>query len=160
MLRPTEPGDAGEDSAEAATDLEEGDTKLERCAIAVTQKVPTSELQANVKLIDTLVSCHECLADEDGLAHLSEVHRLVCACMPSFDSRNFGYKKLSDFMRATDKFEVRTERVVRRAMQCIHPMPRIGCYCFAKYQPFGCCCDCLPCSRALHRAVQYGPALT
>jgi uncharacterized LabA/DUF88 family protein len=49
---------------------------------------------------------------EDGWAHLGAVGHQI-SNRASFDSRNFGYRKLSDLIEATEQFEVkRDEQIV------------------------------------------------
>jgi uncharacterized LabA/DUF88 family protein len=44
--------------------------------------------------------------DDDGWAHLGEVGNQI-GNQASFDPRNYGYRKLSDLVQATDLFEVK-----------------------------------------------------
>ena len=71
--------------------------------------IPKDEqtLRANKKLIVLLKDAYEAVDDEDGWAHLGEFGAQITKLSSSFDSRNYGYKKLSDLVRATDMFEVR-----------------------------------------------------
>ena len=46
--------------------------------------------------------------DEDGWANLSAVGVLMRKQQPDFDSRNWGYAKLSDLVSATDHFVLET----------------------------------------------------
>ena len=46
------------------------------------------------------------LADENGWAFLGEVGNLLLKKQPSFDSRNYGYQKLSQLIQAMDRFEI------------------------------------------------------
>lgn len=71
--------------------------------------IPKDEqtLRANKKLIRLLKDAYEAVDDEDGWAHLGEFGAQITKLSSSFDSRNYGYKKLSDLVRATDMFEVR-----------------------------------------------------
>ena len=57
-------------------------------------------------------------SDDAGWAHLGEVGSILTKKRPDFDSRNYGYSKLSDLPDASQRFEVRrSERgvQVRRA---------------------------------------------
>lgn len=56
-----------------------------------------------IKLISTSV---DDIADENGWAYLGDVGNLIQKKKPSFDSRNYGYRKLSSLIRATGKFEM------------------------------------------------------
>ena len=46
------------------------------------------------------------LADENGWAFLGDVGNLILKKQPSFDSRNYGYQKLSQLIQAMDRFEI------------------------------------------------------
>ena len=48
----------------------------------------------------------EDLADEDGYAYLGDLGTLLIKKQPDFDSRNYGYAKLSRFIAALDGFEI------------------------------------------------------
>ncbi len=71
--------------------------------------IPKDEqkLRTNKKLIELLKDAYEAVDDEDGWAHLGVFGAQITKLSSSFDSRNYGYKKLSDLVRATDMFEVR-----------------------------------------------------
>ena len=45
-------------------------------------------------------------ADEDGWAFLGDVGSLILKKQPNFDSRNFGFQKLTPLFKSTKKFEV------------------------------------------------------
>ncbi|MDT0648994.1 NYN domain-containing protein [Autumnicola edwardsiae] len=46
------------------------------------------------------------VADEDGWAFLGDVGSLLQKKQPNFDSRNYGYQKLTPMINAIDKFEI------------------------------------------------------
>ena len=46
------------------------------------------------------------LADENGWAFFGDVGNLLLKKQPSFDSRNYGYQKLSQLIQAMDRFEI------------------------------------------------------
>ena len=48
----------------------------------------------------------EDLADEDGYAYLGDLGTLLIKKQPDFDSRNYGYSKLSKFIAALEGFEI------------------------------------------------------
>ena len=62
------------------------------------------------KLRDLLTSAISSTAQEDGWAHLGAVGSLVNKNDPSFDSRNFGYKKLGDLVRDQAYLEIDPRR--------------------------------------------------
>jgi len=48
--------------------------------------------------------------NEDEWVNLSEVGNRMTKLFPDFDQRNYGYKKLSDFIKALDIFNVKVEK--------------------------------------------------
>jgi uncharacterized LabA/DUF88 family protein len=56
-----------------------------------------------ISLISTTVSD---LSDDDGWAFLGDVGGLLQKKMPNFDSRNYGFEKLTPLIKAIDKFEL------------------------------------------------------
>ena len=55
---------------------------------------------------DMIVVSVNDLADENGLAFLGDVGNLLLKKQPSFDSRNYGYQKLSQLIQAMGRFEI------------------------------------------------------
>jgi hypothetical protein len=45
-------------------------------------------------------------ADEDGWAFMGDVGSLIIKKQPNFDSRNFGFEKLTPLFNAIDQFEI------------------------------------------------------
>jgi len=70
-----------------------------------TNKKPTFDKITNkvIKLITATISD---AADEDGWAFLGDVGTLLLKKQPNFDSRNFGYQKLTPMISSIDKFEI------------------------------------------------------
>lgn len=68
----------------------------------------SGELRGDTRLINLLRGAVEAAADEQGWAMLSAVGNQI-ANRASFDSRNYGYRKLSDLMKATGLFEVKKD---------------------------------------------------
>ena len=56
-----------------------------------------------IKLISTTISD---LADDDGWAFLGDVGSLLQKKQPNFDSRNFGFQKLTPLIKSIDDFEL------------------------------------------------------
>ena len=56
-----------------------------------------------IKLIASTISD---VADEDGWAFLGDVGGLLQKKQPNFDSRNYGFQKLTPMISSIDKFEV------------------------------------------------------
>lgn len=74
----------------------------------------SAELYADKDFLDLVGGAIDDAAEENGWAHLGEVGNIMTKKSPAFDSRNYGYKKLSDLVEAASKhFKVnRTERGV------------------------------------------------
>ncbi len=56
-----------------------------------------------IKLLSTTITD---LSDEDGWAYLGDVGGLLQKKQPNFDSRNYGFEKLTPLIKSTGKFEV------------------------------------------------------
>lgn len=65
-----------------------------------------TKLRRDARLVQMLRNAVDAAADDDGWAHLGEVGNQI-GNQASFDPRNYGYRKLSDLIQATDLFEVR-----------------------------------------------------
>ncbi len=70
------------------------------------KKMSSNELKRNSRLITLLRNNVEDSADEDGWAYLGSVGQNIVNQAPEFDPRNYGYRKLSDLIRATQLFSV------------------------------------------------------
>ncbi|MDD2427859.1 MAG: NYN domain-containing protein, partial [Eubacteriales bacterium] len=58
------------------------------------------------KLINLISSSIKDVEDDNGWAFLAEVGNMINKKQPSFDSRNYGFDKLSNLVQSIDKFEV------------------------------------------------------
>ncbi|MEO8233341.1 MAG: NYN domain-containing protein [Ignavibacteriota bacterium] len=58
------------------------------------------------KVIKLIASTITDLADEDGWAFLGDVGNLLQKKQPNFDSRNYGFQKLTPLIKSTNKFEI------------------------------------------------------
>jgi uncharacterized protein (TIGR00288 family) len=65
-------------------------------------------LRNDTRLVQMLRNAADAVTGDDGWAHLGQVGSQI-GNQASFDSRNYGYRKLSDLVEATDLFEVRRE---------------------------------------------------
>ena len=79
----------------------------ESTAAALT-RVPPPKLRSDTKLISGLRISVTTASGEDGRANLATVGQLMRKQQPDFDSRNWGYTKLSDLVRATELFLIET----------------------------------------------------
>lgn len=76
------------------------------------QKIENKEIAASsvdsitkkeIKLISSTIND---LSDEDGWAFLGDVGSLLQKKQPNFDSRNYGFEKLTPLIKSTDNFEI------------------------------------------------------
>ncbi len=58
------------------------------------------------KLIKLIATTVDDLSDDDGWAFLGDIGSLIQKKQPNFDPRNFGFQKLTPFIKSLGKFEV------------------------------------------------------
>lgn len=68
------------------------------------QKSPAPEVDES--LISMITASLSASSDENGWATLAEVGSRVAKQIPEFDSRNYGYQRLSELVEATGRFEL------------------------------------------------------
>jgi uncharacterized LabA/DUF88 family protein len=61
----------------------------------------------NEKIIDLISSSINDVADEAGWAYLGDIGSLIIKKKPDFDSRNYGFSKLSTLVKSLKQFEIR-----------------------------------------------------
>lgn len=66
------------------------------------------KLRGDARLVQMLRSAVDAASGEDGWAHLGEVGSQI-GNQASFDPRNYGYRKLSDLVEATELFDVKRQ---------------------------------------------------
>ena len=66
----------------------------------------TAELQRDKELIGLLGSAVDAASDDSGWANLGFVGSNLTKQAPDFDSRTYGYSKLSDLLEAVKRFEI------------------------------------------------------
>ncbi len=73
-----------------------------------TRRAPATaaELKADTSLISLLSNAVEAASDEDGWAPLASIGSIITNQRPDFDSRSYGYAKLSDLIKATTVFTI------------------------------------------------------
>ena len=77
---------------------------------ATDSRKSSKELAMDAKLVSLIRSAIEALSDEDGFAHMGEVKKHIVKNFSAFDSRNYGFSKFSDLIKATGLFEVDTQK--------------------------------------------------
>src|SRR5580700_2759904 len=73
---------------------------------AVSPPTPAARLKGDTGLVNMLRNAVEASSDDDGWALLGSVGNIITKQRPDFDSRNYGYAKLSDLMAATTLFDL------------------------------------------------------
>jgi uncharacterized LabA/DUF88 family protein len=69
-------------------------------------RASAAQLKGDAALVNQLRNAVEAASDDDGWASLAAVGHIITQQRPDFDSRNYGYAKLSDLMNATTLFEL------------------------------------------------------
>jgi uncharacterized LabA/DUF88 family protein len=77
-------------------------------AVAPTRKRSGGELRQDSRLVRLLQSAAQAVSDEEGWTTLGSMGTHIAKQAPEFDSRNYGYGKLSELVTATGLFEVET----------------------------------------------------
>lgn len=75
----------------------------------VPQRKRAEELDKDREFLDLVGGAVEDASDESGWAHLGGVGSILTKKKPDFDSRNYGYGKLSDLLDASKHFEVKRQ---------------------------------------------------
>nr|WP_256335066.1 NYN domain-containing protein [Lentzea albidocapillata] len=68
--------------------------------------VSTTQLKADTALVNQLRNAVDAASDDDGWAPLATVGHILIKQRSDFDSRNYGYAKLSELLTATTLFEL------------------------------------------------------
>lgn len=71
------------------------------------------------KEINLISSTIRDLSDEDGWAFLGDVGSLIQKKRPNFDSRNYGFEKLTPLIKSIDKFEIEQRENQKRKHKLI-----------------------------------------
>jgi hypothetical protein len=69
-------------------------------------RATAAQLKGDAALVNQLRNAVEAASDDDGWAPLASIGHIITNQRPEFDSRNYGYAKLSDLMSATTLFEL------------------------------------------------------
>jgi uncharacterized LabA/DUF88 family protein len=69
-------------------------------------RASAAQLKRDAALVNLLRNAIEAASDDDGWAQLASVGQIITNQRPDFDSRTYGYAKLSDLIDATTLFEV------------------------------------------------------
>jgi len=69
------------------------------------RQTPTNELKQDTKLVNLIRNAIEASSDESNWAHLGQIGSYISKQSPEFDPRNYGYRKLSDLVKAIKLFQ-------------------------------------------------------
>jgi uncharacterized LabA/DUF88 family protein len=75
-------------------------------ALKPAPRASAAQLKGDTTLVNQLRNAVEAASDDDGWAPLANVGHIITGQSPDFDSRNYGYAKLSDLMAASTLFEL------------------------------------------------------
>ena len=70
------------------------------------RQTSAARLKGDAALVNLLRNAVEAASDEDGWAHLAAIGNIITKQRPEFDSRTYGYTKLSDLFAATTLFDL------------------------------------------------------
>ncbi|ESJ25635.1 hypothetical protein B551_0202945, partial [Cupriavidus sp. HPC(L)] len=92
------------------SDLLRGDVGADEAdeAAAPARRRSGGELRQDTRLVRLLQSAAQAVSDEEGWTTLGSMGTHIAKQAPEFDSRNYGYGKLSELVAATGLFEVET----------------------------------------------------
>ena len=77
-----------------------------RAGRGTTPRAPAGTLPIDGELTALLRSAVEAGSDDDGWTHLGSAGNIITKQRPDFDTRSYGYAKLSDLFQATGLFEL------------------------------------------------------
>ena len=77
-------------------------------------------LKVNRKVINLITSSIRDVEDDDGWAFLADVGNMLLKRQPSFDSRNYGYDKLTTMIRSIDAFDVQFRETINPNIKLVY----------------------------------------
>ncbi|AFL85917.1 hypothetical protein Belba_3415 [Belliella baltica DSM 15883] len=80
----------------------------------------------NPKLINLIAATVGDLADDEGWAFMGDVGNLLQKKQPNFDSRNYGYQKLTPLISAIERFEVEQRENQKGRFKLIYVRDKVG----------------------------------
>lgn len=88
-------------------DKKKSESKSKTKDNSVFQSSSKSKIELDEETLNLLNDAYESACEEDEWADLAAVGTQLSKLSPSFDSRNYNYKKLSSFFKAIDLFDVK-----------------------------------------------------
>lgn len=90
----------------AADEEEAGGGAKENKSPALAEAVPQSNIASREEIIKVIKKIVEDTSEEDGWAFLGMVGSVLNKQQPDFDSRNYGYPKLTQFVKSLGAFDI------------------------------------------------------
>ena len=84
----------------------DGDAAAAGSGAKQVKRATAAQLRGDASLMNMLRNAVEAASEDDGWARLSAVGEILTKQRPDFDSRSYGYAKLSDLIEATTLFEM------------------------------------------------------
>jgi len=84
----------------------DGDAEAAGAGAKQVKRATAAQLKGDASLVNMLRNAVEAASEDDGWARLSSVGEILTKQRPDFDSRSYGYAKLSDLIEATTIFEM------------------------------------------------------
>ena len=92
-------------SSQIATYVASNGLTTENNALNPVVKRTSQQLKSDTKLVSLFRNAIESLSDDDGYANNSEIKKHILKNYSAFDSRNYGYAKFSDLVKAIGLFD-------------------------------------------------------
>lgn len=84
------------------------------------QEEPKANMTSVDKLIEVIRTIITEVSDEDGWAFLGDLGNILNKRYPDFDTRNYGYTKLTPFVASLKRFEIRSTRTSNPSISLKH----------------------------------------
>lgn len=88
-----------------ATNVANNGSTTENSALNPVIKKTSQQLKSDTKLVSLFRTAIDSLSDDDGYANNSEIKKHILKNYSAFDSRNYGYAKFSDLVKAIGLFD-------------------------------------------------------
>ncbi|MDP3487613.1 MAG: OST-HTH/LOTUS domain-containing protein, partial [Bacillota bacterium] len=97
-------------------------TPTEAASVKETQRQeePKASMTSVDKLIEVIRTIITEVSDEDGWAFLGDLGNILNKRYPDFDTRNYGYTKLTPFVASLKRFEIRSTRTSNPSISLKH----------------------------------------
>lgn len=90
--------------------LADEDGVLKETEISILVKGKEAAFPDRARIIQEVKRITEEISDDDGWAFMGDIGNVLSKRYPDFDTRNYGYKKLTPFLSSTKEFEIDPRR--------------------------------------------------